>query len=131
MGKIPLSRLERAATLGRRSPLFIYMLEPFDELDGVFETAGRPNWKALAVEFDRAGLKDIKGRPPSDSVARNTWIKVRALVARRAASAGNRPIAKVGPRPAATPPEPPPVSDPRASRYTFHPARLIDPEKKD
>jgi len=82
VGRIPLSRLEKAARFGRRSSLFVYMFEHYADLSRVLVRAGRPNWKALAKEFAAAGFTDINGNPPTDAVSRNTWVKVRALVAR-------------------------------------------------
>ena len=85
MSRIPLSRLEQAARIDRRSSLFVYMVEHHAELRGVLVRAGRPNWKALSKEFAAAGLTDINGKPPTDAVSRNTWIKVCALVAKEGA----------------------------------------------
>ena len=58
------------------------MVEHHADLSGVLVRAGRPNWKALSKEFAAAGLTDINGNPPTDAVSRNTWVKVRALVAK-------------------------------------------------
>lgn len=82
MSRIPLSRLEKAARVDRRSSLFVYMVDHHADLSGVLVRAGRPNWKALSTEFAAAGLTDINGKPPSDAVSRNTWVKVCALVAK-------------------------------------------------
>ena len=82
MSRIPLSRLEKAARVDRRSSLFVYMVEHHADLSGVLVRAGRPNWKALSKEFAAAGLTDINGNPPTDAVSRNTWVKVCALVAK-------------------------------------------------
>lgn len=82
VSRIPLSRLEKAARVDRRSSLFVYMVEHHADLSGVLARAGRPNWKALSKEFAAAGLTDINGKPPTDAVSRNTWVKVRALVAK-------------------------------------------------
>jgi len=82
VSRIPLSRLEKAARADRRSSLFVYMVEHHTDLGGVLMRAGRPNWKALSKEFAAAGLTDINDNPPTDAVCRNTWVKVRALVAK-------------------------------------------------
>ena len=97
MDRIPLSRLEKAARSGRRSKLFLGMYQHYEELNRILERAGRPNWKVLAEEFTRLGLVDINGNPPSRTVAKNTWSKVRALIAKEGVPLPRNPVEKPAP----------------------------------
>ena len=148
MSRIPLSRLEKAARVDRRSSLFVYMVEHHADLSGVLVRAGRPNWKALSQEFAAAGLTDINGNPPTDAVSRNTWVKVCALVAKEGVpttrSRRERPSAAVatpgagGPTQSPTGPAaglagattPPPSAGPRPT-YTFPTRTTLKPRKDD
>jgi hypothetical protein len=146
VGRIPLSRLEKAARFGRRSSLFVYMFEHYADLSRVLVRAGRPNWKALSKEFAAAGFTDIKGNPPTDAVSRNTWVKVCALVAKEGATTTRttreRPSAAVATPatggPAQLPPEPaglagattPPAVGPRPA-FTFPTRSTLKPRKDD
>ena len=148
MSRIPLSRLEKAARVDRRSSLFVYMVEHHADLSGVLVRAGRPNWKALSKEFAAAGLTDINGNPPTDAVSRNTWVKVCALVAKEGVpttrSRRERPSAAVATpgaggltqsptRPAtglARATTPPPFAGPRPT-YTFPTRTTLKPRKDD
>ena len=148
MSRIPLSRLEKAARVDRRSSLFVYMLEHHADLSGVLVRAGRPNWKALSQEFAAAGLTDINGNPPTDAVSRNTWVKVCALVAKEGVpttrSRRERPSAAVatpgagGLTPSPNGPAaglarattPPPSAGPRPT-YTFPTRTTLKPRKDD
>ena len=148
MSRIPLSRLEKAARVDRRSSLFVYMVEHHADLSGVLVRAGRPNWKALSQEFAAAGLTDINGNPPTDAVSRNTWVKVCALLAKEGVpttrSRRERPSAAVatpgagGPNQSPIGPAarlarattPPPSAGPRPT-YTFPTRTTLKPRKDD
>ena len=148
MSRIPLSRLEKAARVDRRSSLFVYMLEHHADLSGVLVRAGRPNWKALSQEFAAAGLTDINGNPPTDAVSRNTWVKVCALLAKEGVpttrSRRERPSAAVATPGAGGPTQspigpaagltrattPPPSAGPRPT-YTFPTRTTLKPRKDD
>jgi len=90
-------RLKQAATAGRRSSLYRWMLDHFDEFRTTLAKAGRPNWDELAKAFGEGGLTDRVGRSPNGEGARQTWWLVRRAVAKQPAL-----IAK--PKPAATAP---------------------------
>ena len=144
MSRIPLSRLEKAARVDRRSSLFVYMLEHHADLSGVLVRAGRPNWKALSQEFAAAGLTDINGNPPTDAVSRHTWAKVCTLVAKEGApmtrTGQERPGAAVAtpaedqPKPltsgVAVPRQTWPSASPRPA-YDFRPASLKPSKDED
>jgi hypothetical protein len=146
VSRIPLSRLEKAAWVDRRSSLFVYMIEHHADLSGVLMRAGRPNWKALSKEFAAAGLTDINGNPPTDAVSRNTWVKVRALVAKEGVPTKRRerPSAVVATPgaggPTQLPPGPatglpgattPPRSDRTRPAFTFPTRTTLKPRKDD
>ena len=84
------AKLEKAAVLDRRSPLYLWMVEHFDALRDAIAKAGRPNWTSLAKTFAEEGVTDIRGKPPSPAVARLTWFKVRK-------AAEEKPTAKAAP----------------------------------
>ena len=148
MSRIPLSRLEKAARVDRRSSLFVYMLEHHADLSGVLVRAGRPNWKALSQEFAAAGLTDINGNPPTDAVSRNTWVKVCALLAKEGVpttrprrerpgaavatpGAGGLTQSPTGPATGlARATTPPPSAGPRPT-YTFPTRTTLKPRKDD
>jgi hypothetical protein len=70
-------RIRKAASIDRRSPLYLWMMANFDEFRDSVAEAGRPNWKSLATEFAALGLKDVKGNQPTPEGARQTWWQVR------------------------------------------------------
>jgi len=148
VSRIPLSRLEMAARVDRRSSLFVYMVEHHADLSGVLVRAGRPNWKALSKEFAAAGLTDINGNPPTDAVSRNTWVRVRALVAKEGAPTTRprreRPSAAVATPGAGGPTQLPPgpsaglagaTTPPRSActrpTFTFPTRTTLKPRKDD
>jgi hypothetical protein len=124
------------------------MVEHHADLSSVLVRAGRPNWKALSKEFAAAGLTDINGKPPTDAVSRNTWVKVRALVTKRGVPTmrrgRERPSgAAANPAtdsPTRLPPGPvarlvsvttlPPSAGPRPT-YTFPTRTTLKPRKED
>ena len=75
-------KLREAAMSGRRSALYRWMLENFDQFSGTVAEAGRPNWQALAVAFGEGGLRDRLGKAPSAEGTRQTWFLVRQAVAK-------------------------------------------------
>jgi hypothetical protein len=75
-------KLREAATSGRRSALYRWMLENYDQFSRTVAEAGRPNWRELARTFGEAGLLDRLGKSPSAEGARQTWVLVRAAVAK-------------------------------------------------
>ena len=87
-------KIKEAAMSGRRSPLYRWMLENFDQFSGTVAEAGRPNWQALAVAFGEGGLRDRLGKAPSAEGTRQTWFLVRQAVAKTPKLAG-RPAAMV------------------------------------
>ena len=78
-----LDRLLEAAAAGRRSPLYRWMAVNHDRFLETLAVAGRPNWKALAVEFGEMGLlvkvaeNDAAGLAKLGERARKTWLLVR------------------------------------------------------
>jgi hypothetical protein len=100
-------KLREAAMSGRRSAVYRWMLENFDQFSRTVAEAGRPNWQALAVAFGEAGLRDRLGKAPSAEGTRQTWFLVRQaaaktpkLVARPAAmvQGPTRPVTASGER---------------------------------
>jgi hypothetical protein len=75
-------KVRKAATTGRRSVLYRWMMANYAEFTATVAEAGRPNWAALAETFGEEGLHDRLGRPPSSETARQTWWLVRQAVAR-------------------------------------------------
>lgn len=96
-------KVRKAATTGRRSVLYRWMLENYAEFTATVAEAGRPNWAALAEMFGNEGLHDRLGRPPSPETARQTWWLVRQAVARSGGKAAQTPQASAQPPPAGRP----------------------------
>jgi hypothetical protein len=80
-----LARIRSAAAKGRRSSLYLWMLDHRAEFADAIAAAGRPNWKELAKTFHELGLTDRLGHPPSPEGARQTWVLVRKAIAGAAA----------------------------------------------
>ena len=91
---LSLETVKEAAMSGRRSALYRWMLENFDQFSRAVAEAGRPNWQALARTFGEAGLRDRLGKVPSAEGTRQTWFLVRQAVAKTPKLAG-RPAAMV------------------------------------
>ena len=73
----------RQAALGRRSSLYLWMLENHDTFAATVAEAVRPDWTALAEAFGAEGLTDSDNKPPSPEGTRQTWWKVRKAVKAR------------------------------------------------
>jgi hypothetical protein len=91
---LSLETVKEAAMSGRRSALYRWMLENFDQFSRTVDEAGRPNWQALARTFGEAGLRDRLGKVPSAEGTRQTWFLVRQAVTKTPKLAG-RPAAMV------------------------------------
>ena len=59
----------------RHSALYYWMLEHHDRLIGAW-SGKHVRWAAACAQFAIMGLTDIKGKPPSVTVARHTWTNV-------------------------------------------------------
>jgi len=92
MGRIPIREIVKAAQTGRRSPLFIYLMNHFQEISQALAHVGRPNWDELAKRFGEAGLTDLSGKPPTRDNTRNTWLKVRKAAAQSGLAATPQPL---------------------------------------
>lgn len=92
----------------RRSTLYVWMLENHDAFDEVIKKAVRPNWNALAQTFGEEGQTDADGKPPTAECTRQTWWKVRKVVAARRKAAHVREGTQAA---SVRPPQSPP-SDP-------------------
>jgi hypothetical protein len=110
---------------GKRSPLFLWMLEHHDEIVATLQ-GGRIGWGPFCAAVAEAGLKDTTGKAPSENTARITWYRVRRLAARQHAArtaAGDR-------APAAHPSRPPPSKMPQDARpleANAHASPAVDP----
>lgn len=88
---------------GKRSPLFLWLLEHHDEIVATLQ-GGQIGWGSFCAAVAEVGLKDATGKAPSENTARITWYRVRQLAARQHAArvaAGDR-------APLAHPSRPPP-----------------------
>jgi hypothetical protein len=86
---ITVARLIEAATR-RRSSLYVWMLENHDSFKEVIAKAVRPNWHALAETFAEEGQTDADGNKPTAECTRQTWWKVRKMVAARQVAQAKR-----------------------------------------
>jgi hypothetical protein len=126
---LSLETVKEAAMSGRRSALYRWMLENFDQFSRAVAEAGRPNWQALARTFGEAGLRDRLGKVPSAEGTRQTWFLVRQAVTKAPKLAGrpaamipgpSRPVTASGER------QPAPLhSSPPAA--ALPPTRAVDP----
>src|SRR3984885_13852684 len=91
MAKTPITiaRLTEAA-MRRRSSLYVWMLENHDIFKAVIAKAVRPNWHALAEAFAEDGQTDADGSKPTAECTRQTWWKVRKVVAARQVAQAKR-----------------------------------------
>lgn len=78
-----LSALQEAVAHGddRRSPLFRWMMQNYDQFAGILQSArlagSRPNWLRLSETFARHGLCNLDGDPLKKHTVRTTWWRVR------------------------------------------------------
>lgn len=78
MGKALHERLEQAR-LAARSPLYRWLWEHRQEVDGFFKDSGRPAWEALATVARESGI------PTSRQAVQVTWGRVQEDIKRAAA----------------------------------------------
>lgn len=97
----------------KHSPLYQWLWARHHDLKDELNPPRRPNWIALAQQFDALGIVNGNGKSPSPFTVRQTWVKVdRAIRA-----VGTEPIRKPRGRakraglPASTP-APVPAADP-------------------
>jgi hypothetical protein len=93
-----LARLTEAA-MRRRSSLYVWMLENHDSFKEVIAKAVRPNWDALAEAFAKEGQTDADGNKPTAECTRQTWWKVRKVVAARQVAQAKRQQTRSAARP--------------------------------
>jgi hypothetical protein len=93
-----LARLTEAA-MRRRSSLYVWMLENHDSFKDVIAKAVRPNWHALAEAFAEEGQTDADGNKPTAECTRQTWWKVRKVVAARQLAQAKRQQTRSATRP--------------------------------
>jgi hypothetical protein len=86
---ITIARLTEAA-MRRRSSLYGWMLENHDSFKDVITKAVRPNWLALAEAFAEEEQTDADGNKPTAECTRQTWWKVRKVVAARQVAQAKR-----------------------------------------
>jgi hypothetical protein len=91
----------------RRSILYVWMLENHDSFNAVIAKAVRPNWHALAEAFAEGGQTDADGNKPTAECTRQTWWKVRKVVAARQVAQAKRQHTR---------PATPPVDKPAAQK---------------
>jgi hypothetical protein len=113
---ITIARLTEAA-MRRRSSLYVWMLENHDSFKEVIAKAVRPNWQALAEAFAEDGQTDADGNKPTAEATRQTWWKVRKVVAARQLAQAKRQQTGSAPRSMDKPPDPT-VRPPRAISTT-------------
>jgi hypothetical protein len=99
---ITVARLTEAA-MRRRSSLYVWMLENHDSFKDVIAKAVRPNWHALAEAFAEEGETDADGNKPTAECTRQTWWKVRKVVAARQVAQAKRQQTRSATRPADKP----------------------------
>ena len=100
-------RLRQAAAPVRRSALYRWMEQNFDEFSQIVAEAGRPNWRGIAEVLASEGLRNLRNEPPSPEGARLTWVKVRkAVAARRRRQSRSLPPAVTAERQPMVGPEP-------------------------
>ena len=59
-----------------RSPLFLWMLEHYDQLTAAVTGVGRPDWISATEEFARLGLTKREGEKLNAALVRKTWSRV-------------------------------------------------------
>jgi len=79
-----------------RSPLFYWLLEHHDQIIAAQE-GKRIRWAKMVARLGAAGLTDVTGKAATARTARETWYRVRKVIAGRRSD-------QHGPRPAATMP---------------------------
>lgn len=81
---VSMTEIERAASDGRRTPLFFWMHLNHEEFTRVLAKVGRPNWAALSRIFADAELlpkaADARAEKMNGEVARQTWRRVRIVL---------------------------------------------------
>jgi hypothetical protein len=102
---LTIARLTEAA-MRRRSSLYVWMLENHDSFKEVIAKAVRPNWQALAEAFAEGGQTDADGNKPTAEATRQTWWKVRKVVAARQLAQAKRQPTGSATRPADKPAAP-------------------------
>ena len=124
-----LEAIDRAAAMGARSPVSVWMRENYDAFAA--RLAGRrADWRVLARVFADAGLTDNAGQPPKPETVRKTWQRVVWARARKvggpASSAPELPRQRsrkaVSVQPA--PPQQPDDGDDLPPKHTFTAARI-------
>lgn len=110
-------RLKTAATTGRRSSLYLWMMRNRDRFSETLADAGRPNWDALAATFTEMGLENrFSGHGLTGVGVRLTWRKVKQAWAKA-------PIKQTAASPAAPIFEPATMLDPAVDEpdeFEFH-----------
>ena len=140
-------KVRQAATERRRSTLYLHLAANFEDFTAAIAAAGRPNWQAIAKAFAGEGLKDRLGHAPTAEGARQTWVAVRAAVAKdpdlpAKLRLGDEPEAPApilplsSRRPAQAPAPPPPTtaegrSSSPPARHSFAVARFRTPPDKE
>jgi hypothetical protein len=115
-------RIRKAATSKRRSKLFLWMFENFNDFAETVAEAGRPNWQELAKTFGEEGMTDLKGNQPTAEATRLTWFRVRAAMdTRNRKKAPTRPA--YTPLAAPTERQPSPLAAEAPSNYRLDPPR--------
>ena len=80
-----------------RSSLYWWMVSHHDDLIEASKRQ-RIKWSAFCAEAEKSGLTDVTGKPASERTARQTWLRVRAAVAKARAAAAAKAAVKP-PRP--------------------------------
>jgi hypothetical protein len=127
--EVLLERIAAAAQSGKgRSPLYRWMWNHYERLAEVLD---RPDWDAVAREFETAGIRATTGTALTGTTVRQTWWKVRrdkgAPPRKRSVDRGTTTSAP-SPTPAPPTPRPKPSTwppdDGEPERPKFAPARL-------
>jgi hypothetical protein len=121
----------------RHSTLFQWMVANREEFAAEKAKAGRPDWTKIAATLAAPplGLRDADGKPPTGSVARQTWWRVERAAAKTNASAKQAPASappeqaeQAEPKPAAAP-LPAPTAAPKATTEP-PPPKLPEPPRR-
>jgi len=109
--------LQKLGQSADHSTLFHWMVEHHDSMVAS-ANGGRIRWTDLCVTFTQLGLKTREGEPPDERNSRQTWYRVRKVVAEKRARTARAALTGLAPRslmPSASPRARTPIETTRPS----------------
>ncbi len=61
---------------GGHSPIYLWLWQHYDQLQGELNLPRRTDWSALASELGKRGIMDGNGKPPTAERTRKAWWQV-------------------------------------------------------